>query len=74
MLVLPHIDNIVGIRHPVKEIAEMAKSRGVEYIAVDAAQSVGMIPVKLSEMGVDFYAASPHKWLQAPGHGTPLYS
>ncbi len=33
---------------------------------MDAAQAVGMIPVDLRDMGVDVYATSPHKWLQAP--------
>lgn len=71
VLVFPHIDNIVGLRHPVAEIARAARSRGVEFIAVDGAQSLGMIPVDVHAAGVDFYAASPHKWLQAP-KGTGL--
>ncbi|MGI9516999.1 MAG: aminotransferase class V-fold PLP-dependent enzyme [Pirellulaceae bacterium] len=66
LLVLPHIDNTVGLRHPVKEIASMARQLGVEFVAVDAAQSVGMIPVDVAEMGVDVLATSPHKWLGAP--------
>ncbi|MCH8981856.1 aminotransferase class V-fold PLP-dependent enzyme, partial [candidate division KSB1 bacterium] len=71
VVVFPHIDNLVGIRYPVKELAEMARKKGVQYIAVDGAQAVGMVDVNLQEMGIDFYAASPHKWLQAP-KGTGL--
>ncbi len=66
LLVFPHIDNIVGLRHPVRELARLARSRGVEFVAVDAAQTVGMIPVDARNMGVDLYSTSPHKWLQAP--------
>ncbi len=66
VLVMPHIDNSVGIRYPIKEIADAARSKGVEWIAVDGAQSVGMIPVNMRELGVDFYSTSPHKWLQTP--------
>ena len=66
VLVLPHIDNMVGLRHPVRELAELARSKGVEFVAVDAAQTVGMMSVDLQRMGVDMFAASPHKWLQAP--------
>ena len=66
VLVLPHVDNTVGLRHPVKELAEAARSRGVKFVAVDGAQTVGMIPVDVPSLGVDVYAASPHKWLQAP--------
>ena len=71
VVVFPHIDNLVGIRYPVKELAEMARDKGVQYVAVDGAQAVGMVDVNLQEMGIDFYAASPHKWLQAP-KGTGL--
>jgi len=66
LLVLPHIDNIIGLRHPIKEITKAARARGVPFIAVDAAQTVGMIPVDVKEMDVDLLATSPHKWLQAP--------
>lgn len=66
VLVLPHIDNTVGLRHPVRAIADAARQRGVKWIAVDAAQSVGMIPVDVKELGADVVATSAHKWLQAP--------
>jgi selenocysteine lyase/cysteine desulfurase len=71
VLVLPHVDNIVGLRHPTRELNAMAKRRGVTYVAVDVAQSLGMMPVNVTAEGADFYAASPHKWVQAP-KGTGL--
>ena len=71
VLILPHIDNIFGLRHDVAEIARRARERGVQWILVDGAQSVGMHPVKVNELGVDLYATSSHKWLQAP-KGTGL--
>ena len=66
VLVLPHIDNVVGLVHPVKEIAQLARDKGVEIVAVDGAQSVGMLELNVSDLGVDLYCASPHKWLQSP--------
>lgn len=66
VLVLPHIDNIVGLRHPTRELTAMAKRRGVTFVAVDLAQSLGMVPVNVALEDADFYAASPHKWVQAP--------
>ena len=66
VLVIPHIDNMVGFRYPVKRLAAEAKKNGVEFIAVDGAQAIGMIPVNVGELGVDFYATSAHKWLQSP--------
>lgn len=66
-LVFPHVDNLIGVRHPVGELARAAKSRGVDFVAVDGAQTVGMLPIRLGDWeAVDFYAASPHKWIQAP--------
>ncbi|MFQ5703985.1 MAG: aminotransferase class V-fold PLP-dependent enzyme [Gemmatimonadales bacterium] len=66
VLVLPHIDNMVGLLHPVKELAALARGRGVEIVAVDGAQSVGMREVNVRDLDVDVYCASPHKWVQAP--------
>lgn len=65
-LVFPHLDNAVGLRHPARELAELAHRRGVRFVAVDGAQSVGMLPVDVASLGVDVYATSAHKWLQAP--------
>jgi selenocysteine lyase/cysteine desulfurase len=66
VLVLPHVDNVVGLRHPTREIVAMARRRGIEFVAVDVAQSLGMMPVDVAREDADFYAASPHKWVQAP--------
>lgn len=65
-LVVPHVDNQVGLRHPLPALAQAARARGVRWILVDGAQSAGMIPVDLEAEGVDAYAMSPHKWLQSP--------
>ena len=66
VLVFPHVDNIVGLRHPTRELVAMARRRGVAFVAVDIAQSLGMMPVNVGAEDADFYAASPHKWVQAP--------
>jgi len=66
VLVFPHVDNRIGVRHPLKLIADGAHARGVEVVAVDGAQSAGMIPCDLDHSGVDAFAGSPHKWIQAP--------
>ncbi|MCB9888212.1 MAG: aminotransferase class V-fold PLP-dependent enzyme [Planctomycetes bacterium] len=66
VLVLPHIDNLLGVRTPVARIAAAARQRGVEFVLADGAQVAGMLPVDLANLGVDAYCMSPHKWLQAP--------
>jgi len=66
VLVFPHVDNIVGLRHPATRLARAAKDAGVEFVAVDGAQAVGSIEVDLAGSTVDAYSTSPHKWLQTP--------
>ncbi|MEM1451477.1 MAG: aminotransferase class V-fold PLP-dependent enzyme [Planctomycetota bacterium] len=65
-IVVPHVDNVYGVRHDVAAIARAARAKGVRWILVDGAQSVGMHPVDVNALGVDVYATSAHKWLQAP--------
>jgi selenocysteine lyase/cysteine desulfurase len=48
----------------VAALAARARSLGVRQVAVDGAQVLGMLPVGVG--AADYYAASPHKWLQAP--------
>ncbi len=66
VLVFPHVDNVIGVRHPLEALVGMARGRGVEYVFVDGAQTAGMLPLELAASGVDAYATSPHKWIQAP--------
>lgn len=42
-------------------------------VLVDAAQSVGMMPLVLPELGVDFYAFTGHKWWCGPAGLGGLY-
>lgn len=66
VLVLPHVDNTVGLRTPVRAIADAARARGVQFVLADGAQTAGMLPVDVRALGVDAFCMSPHKWLQAP--------
>jgi isopenicillin-N epimerase len=50
---------------PVKEIATLARSKGI-LTAFDGAHVTGMMPLNIHEIGCDMYTSSPHKWLQAP--------
>lgn len=60
-----HMVNTNGMVLPVKTVSQMARSRGI-LVAVDGAQSAGMLKIDLKELGCDFYAASSHKWLFSP--------
>ncbi len=60
-----HVSNAMGNIQPVEEIGKLAKEHGVMYL-VDAAQSVGHMPVDVKAMGCDFMAAPGHKGLLGP--------
>jgi selenocysteine lyase/cysteine desulfurase len=60
-----HITTVTGVVLPAKELAALARSKGI-LSAVDGAHVPGMMKLNISELGCDFYSASPHKWLQAP--------
>jgi selenocysteine lyase/cysteine desulfurase len=66
LIVIPHIDNTFGLRQPVKEITSMARSKGVQYISIDTAQTMGMIPIDVKDLDIDVIGTSAHKWIQAP--------
>ncbi|MEP1152210.1 MAG: aminotransferase class V-fold PLP-dependent enzyme [Balneola sp.] len=66
LIVMPHIDNTFGLRHPVKEISKLARSKGVEFISIDTAQTMGMIPIDVKDLDIDVIGTSAHKWIQAP--------
>ncbi len=65
LLVFTHASNITGAIQPVKEIVKAAHDHNCPVL-VDAAQTVGAIPLKTSNWGVDFLAFSGHKNLLGP--------
>jgi selenocysteine lyase/cysteine desulfurase len=65
VLQVSHITAPTGIVLPVIELARLCREKGI-WFHVDGAQSAGMIPVALREMGCDSYATSGHKWLNGP--------
>jgi cysteine desulfurase/selenocysteine lyase len=60
VVALTHVSNVLGTINPVAEIAAAARARGA-LVVVDAAQSVGHLPVDLVETGADLLAFSAHK-------------
>ncbi len=68
--VFTHVSNVFGYILPVAEMARLCQKYGVPFV-VDAAQSAGILPVDLQELGADFIAMPGHKGLLGP-QGTGL--
>lgn len=76
MVVLSHILWNTGQVLPLKEIAEACHSYPGQYpirVLVDAAQSVGVLPLNLTELQADYYAFTGHKWWCGPAGVGALY-
>src|SRR5579871_3139850 len=64
-VVLSHVCWATGMVLPIREMAALAHQYGALFIC-DAAQSCGMVPSKVYDLGVDAYACSGQKWLCGP--------
>ncbi len=61
-----------GLIMPVKRICAAARAKGVITV-IDGAHMHGQIPVNMNDLGCDFMAGSPHKWMFAPAGCGLLY-
>ncbi len=66
------ITSPTGLLLPVREICRAAREKGVLTV-VDGAHMNGQTPVRIADLGCDFYAGSPHKWMFAPAGCGLLY-
>jgi cysteine desulfurase/selenocysteine lyase len=63
-----HISNSLGTINPVAELCAKARAAGALTL-VDAAQSIGHMPLDVQELGCDFLAFSGHKMCAPTGIG-----
>ena len=63
--VFTHCSNVFGYILPVEEMSKLCRSYRVPFI-IDAAQSAGVLQVKLETLGADFIAMPGHKGLLGP--------
>ena len=62
---ISHTVFISGLITPLKELSKMAHEKDVLVLA-DSAHGLGMLSLDMKEMGVDFFASSPYKWMGTP--------
>jgi L-cysteine/cystine lyase len=74
LVVISHILWNTGQVLPLAEMIAACRQQHPEVLVlVDAAQSVGMMPLDLSALDVDFYAFTGHKWWCGPDGLGGLY-
>jgi L-cysteine/cystine lyase len=75
LLVISHVLWNTGQVLPLAAIADLCHQHRPQpvWVLVDGAQAVGMLPLNLEQLGVDFYAFTGHKWWCGPAGLGGLY-
>lgn len=73
LIIINHASNVLGTISPIKQICQIAKANGIP-VALDVAQTAGIIPVDAEELDLDFIAGTGHKGLLGPSGIGFLYA
>lgn len=65
LIAVVHGSNVTGTLQPVAEIGKITRAHGIPFL-VDAAQSIGHIPIDVRAMDIDLLAFPGHKGLLGP--------
>jgi cysteine desulfurase family protein len=65
LIVCTHASNVWGFRLPVERIAALCHEYRIP-IAVDCAQSAGVLPIDMQDSGIDYLCIAGHKGLYGP--------
>jgi selenocysteine lyase/cysteine desulfurase len=65
LVAISHVEYASGQRHDLAAIGRFCRERGI-LLSVDGIQSVGVLPLDVREMNIDYLSADGHKWLLGP--------
>lgn len=65
LVCLTHASNVTGAIQPVADIGTLCKSKDIAFL-LDAAQTLGHLPIDVTKVQCDFLAAPGHKGLLGP--------
>lgn len=72
LVAITHIPTNSGLVQPTEEVGNLCRQYGVWYL-LDAAQSVGQLPVDVARLRADFLVATGRKFLRGPRNTGFLY-
>ncbi len=65
LVAMIHASNVTGLLQPVAEVGAMLRNHGAWFL-VDAAQTIGSLPVSVQDLAADMLCAPGHKGLLGP--------
>jgi cysteine desulfurase/selenocysteine lyase len=65
MVTLSHVEFASGQRHDLATIGKFCRENG-KLLCVDAIQSLGVLPIDVKQMHIDYLSSGGHKWLMGP--------
>jgi len=65
LIVLNHASNVIGTVQPLEAVSRIARDAGITLV-VDAAQTAGVLPIDMDELGIGVLTFPGHKGLFGP--------
>lgn len=62
VIAMPLVDPFTGYRIDAELIGAFCRERGI-WFAVDGVQALGVLPVDVAQMGIDFLVGNDYKWM-----------
>lgn len=72
LIAITHASNVTGTLNPIGEIGAIAKEHHIPFL-VDAAQTAGVFPIDVENLGIDMLVFPGHKGLLGPQGTGGLY-
>ena len=71
LVTISHVEFASGQRHDLAAIGRFCREHGITFL-VDAIQSLGAVPIDVTQMPIDYLACGGQKWLLSP-EGTGIF-